>query len=199
MCNCLRARKKKSPPKILTLNSTSTREEVIIEMTKKRLGATAVTDDNNVLLGIITDGDLRRMARGALPCTIGKPATDAELEIFWGHAVRTAIVCPLRGAPKTGDFLRRAYVSVCHCSRYKFSFIDVIIINRSIKKETSFHSCQSSLNQLLWIFKPMLLPVVYVLRSCHFARCHKINELFLCKEHLFFIFEAAVNLLYFSF
>ena len=34
---------------------------VIIEMTSKRLGATAVTDENDQLLGIITDGDLRRM------------------------------------------------------------------------------------------------------------------------------------------
>ncbi|MEO6452981.1 MAG: KpsF/GutQ family sugar-phosphate isomerase [Ginsengibacter sp.] len=36
-------------------------KEVIIEMTKKRLGVTAVIDDNDVVLGIITDGDLRRM------------------------------------------------------------------------------------------------------------------------------------------
>ncbi|HTS43230.1 MAG TPA: KpsF/GutQ family sugar-phosphate isomerase [Puia sp.] len=35
--------------------------EVIMEMTSKRLGATAVTDGKNILLGIITDGDLRRM------------------------------------------------------------------------------------------------------------------------------------------
>jgi len=34
--------------------------EVIVEMTEKRLGATAVTN-NGVILGIITDGDLRRM------------------------------------------------------------------------------------------------------------------------------------------
>ena len=34
--------------------------QVIIEMTKKRLGAAAVTDHGN-LIGIITDGDLRRM------------------------------------------------------------------------------------------------------------------------------------------
>lgn len=38
-----------------------TLKEVIIEMTKKRLGATAVVDEENNLLGIITDGDLRRM------------------------------------------------------------------------------------------------------------------------------------------
>lgn len=34
---------------------------VIMEMTSKRLGATAVVDDHERLLGIITDGDLRRM------------------------------------------------------------------------------------------------------------------------------------------
>ncbi|HVM87376.1 MAG TPA: KpsF/GutQ family sugar-phosphate isomerase [Puia sp.] len=36
-------------------------KEVIVEMTSKRLGATAVVDKENNLLGIITDGDLRRM------------------------------------------------------------------------------------------------------------------------------------------
>ena len=35
--------------------------EVIIEITSKRLGAAAVTDEEGLLLGIITDGDLRRM------------------------------------------------------------------------------------------------------------------------------------------
>jgi arabinose-5-phosphate isomerase len=36
-------------------------KEVIIEMTKKRLGATVIIDKNETVLGIITDGDLRRM------------------------------------------------------------------------------------------------------------------------------------------
>jgi len=36
-------------------------KEVIMEMTEKRLGITAVVNDKNELLGIITDGDLRRM------------------------------------------------------------------------------------------------------------------------------------------
>ncbi len=35
-------------------------QEVIVEMTGKRLGATAVVDDAGKLLGLITDGDLRR-------------------------------------------------------------------------------------------------------------------------------------------
>ncbi len=36
-------------------------KEVIVEITKKRLGATAVIDNKENLRGIITDGDLRRM------------------------------------------------------------------------------------------------------------------------------------------
>ncbi len=36
-------------------------KEVIVEISAKRLGATAVVDNNNNLLGVITDGDLRRM------------------------------------------------------------------------------------------------------------------------------------------
>lgn len=42
------------------VSGDATINTVIVEMTKKRLGATAVTN-NNTLLGIITDGDLRRM------------------------------------------------------------------------------------------------------------------------------------------
>ena len=36
-------------------------KDVIIEISSKRLGATAVVDDEKRLLGIVTDGDLRRM------------------------------------------------------------------------------------------------------------------------------------------
>lgn len=36
-------------------------KQVIVEISQKRLGATAVTDAEGKLLGIITDGDLRRM------------------------------------------------------------------------------------------------------------------------------------------
>jgi arabinose-5-phosphate isomerase len=37
---------------------------IISEMTRKRLGATLVTDKNKTLKGVITDGDLRRMIEG---------------------------------------------------------------------------------------------------------------------------------------
>lgn len=36
-------------------------KEVLIEISKNRLGAVAVTDDENKVLGVITDGDIRRM------------------------------------------------------------------------------------------------------------------------------------------
>ncbi len=36
-------------------------KEVIVEITEKRMGVTAVVDEKGVLAGIITDGDLRRM------------------------------------------------------------------------------------------------------------------------------------------
>lgn len=45
-------------PKVKLTDSLST---IIIEISSKRLGATAVVDENNQLIGIITDGDLRRM------------------------------------------------------------------------------------------------------------------------------------------
>ena len=45
-------------PKVLPSHNL---KEVIVEMTRKRLGVTAVADKDDKLLGIITDGDLRRM------------------------------------------------------------------------------------------------------------------------------------------
>ena len=43
------------------VEADATLRTVIMEMTSKRLGATAVVDEKDTLLGIITDGDLRRM------------------------------------------------------------------------------------------------------------------------------------------
>lgn len=43
------------------VSATSTLKEVIVEISKKRMGVTAVVNEGNELLGIITDGDLRRM------------------------------------------------------------------------------------------------------------------------------------------
>jgi len=43
------------------VNINTVLKDVIFEISEKRLGATAVIDDNDKLVGIITDGDLRRM------------------------------------------------------------------------------------------------------------------------------------------
>lgn len=44
-----------------TVVQTSSLKEVIVEITKKRLGLTAVINEQQELTGVITDGDLRRM------------------------------------------------------------------------------------------------------------------------------------------
>lgn len=50
--------KNNAQPKV---NADASLKEVILEISKKRLGTTAVVDAQEKLLGIITDGDLRRM------------------------------------------------------------------------------------------------------------------------------------------
>lgn len=50
--------KNNARPKVLASTSI---KEVIVEITEKRLGLTAVVDEKDQIIGIITDGDLRRM------------------------------------------------------------------------------------------------------------------------------------------
>ncbi|HSR38194.1 MAG TPA: CBS domain-containing protein, partial [Phnomibacter sp.] len=49
--------------------------ETVIEMTQKRLGATAVVNEDGSLFGIVTDGDLRRMLERRQPIA-GVKASD---------------------------------------------------------------------------------------------------------------------------
>lgn len=49
------------------VQENSSLNEVILEMTKKRLGLTAVLNEQQQLTGVITDGDLRRMLEKGLP------------------------------------------------------------------------------------------------------------------------------------
>lgn len=48
------------------VQDSSSLKEVIVEMTKKRLGLTAVLGKENTLSGVITDGDLRRMLESGI-------------------------------------------------------------------------------------------------------------------------------------
>lgn len=49
-------------------------KDVLFEMTKKRLGMTTVTDEEGTLLGVISDGDLRRLMERFGATVLGLPA-----------------------------------------------------------------------------------------------------------------------------
>jgi arabinose-5-phosphate isomerase len=49
-------------------------QNVLFEMTQKRLGMTTVVDDRNTLLGVISDGDLRRLMEKYGAGVLGVPA-----------------------------------------------------------------------------------------------------------------------------
>ena len=53
----------KNLPKVYERTSI---KDTILEITSKRLGATCVIDDNDLLVGVITDGDLRRLLERTL-------------------------------------------------------------------------------------------------------------------------------------
>lgn len=90
-----------------SVHPDSSLKEVIVEISSKRLGVTAVTE-NNDLMGIITDGDLRRMLESGenidqlsaknimttSPKTIGSNtmATSA-LEVMQSNNITQLIVC----------------------------------------------------------------------------------------------------------
>lgn len=92
-------------PKVLP---SGTLKEVIVEMTQKRLGVTAVADIEDKLLGIITDGDLRRMLEKnqsidkitakdimtTAPKTIGPDALAVDaLDLMRKYEITQLIVC----------------------------------------------------------------------------------------------------------
>jgi arabinose-5-phosphate isomerase len=86
--------------------------EAIYEMSRKGLGATAVVDDDEHLVGIITDGDLRRLLekhddlikRRARDCMTPGPKTiDANalapeaLQLMERHRITSVFVCTSEG------------------------------------------------------------------------------------------------------
>ena len=86
--------------------------DVIHEMSSKRLGMTGVTDADGRLVGIVTDGDLRRqMSRSAnllaltagdvmtpKPITIGRGLLAVEaLRVMETHKITSVVVVDSRG------------------------------------------------------------------------------------------------------
>ena len=91
---------------------SATLREVIMEITSKRLGATAVTDEKGNLLGIVTDGDLRRMLEKNVNTdgmaakdimTVGPKTVDAEalaieaLDLMRTHDITQLVVTGTTG------------------------------------------------------------------------------------------------------
>ena len=56
--------------------ASSSMHDVIVEMTRKRLGVVGVIDDQGYLIGVITDGDLRRHMEEGLEHTASEFMTD---------------------------------------------------------------------------------------------------------------------------
>jgi arabinose-5-phosphate isomerase len=85
-------------------NQHSSMHEAVVVMTAKRLGVVGVTDDAGNLVGVITDGDLRRnIERGldlpasaymsANPKTVGPDAlVDEALTLFDEHRITVLLV-----------------------------------------------------------------------------------------------------------
>jgi arabinose-5-phosphate isomerase len=92
--------------KLPRVSATTPMPEVVAEMNRKRLGMTCVVDGNGTLLGIITDGDLRRhMLDGNLqgraagdvmtgnPVTIDRATLAAEaLHVLEQHKITSVVV-----------------------------------------------------------------------------------------------------------
>lgn len=102
--------------------------EVIVEITEKRLGVTAVVNKSNELMGIITDGDLRRMLEKTTdisqiratdiltprPVTIAPQAMAVEaLELLRKHDISQLVVTEqgqYRGILHLHDLIREGIV-----------------------------------------------------------------------------------------
>jgi arabinose-5-phosphate isomerase len=110
------------------VHPNATLKQVIVEITKNRMGVTAVVDENQQLIGIITDGDLRRMLEktseiGSVcatdilsthPITIGPDALAVEaLELLKKHDISQLIVAEngiYKGVIHLHDLIREGIV-----------------------------------------------------------------------------------------
>jgi arabinose-5-phosphate isomerase len=90
-------------------------KDVIAEISRKRLGMTAVVNEEGSLTGIITDGDLRRavqrggdlLQRRAKECMTANPRTITSealaataLEVMERHAITALLIVDAEGRPE---------------------------------------------------------------------------------------------------
>jgi arabinose-5-phosphate isomerase len=65
--------------------------EVIYEMSRKGLGVAAITDEGGWLLGVLSDGDLRRLLQGSRDLTAGECMTGTPVTIASTELAATAL------------------------------------------------------------------------------------------------------------
>jgi len=113
---------------IPTINTHALVRDALIEMTDKGLGMTAVIDDDNAILGIFTDGDLRRILAQTVDihtaliadfmtqnCITASPSMLAAevLELMQRHKINAILITneqQLVGAMNMHDLLRTGVV-----------------------------------------------------------------------------------------
>ena len=103
------------PPGVPLVATTASLEETVVEMTAKRLGVTGVLDGTGVLVGIVTDGDLRRgLSRASdirhlhaadlmtpAPKTIAGDALAAQaVAVMEWHAITSLFIVGADAAPR---------------------------------------------------------------------------------------------------
>ena len=92
-------------PDIPTVKSTDTMSDVLLEMTSKSFGCTAVVDNNNILQGVITDGDLRRAMSDQLLQLTAKEIMSQNPQTIDGDRLATEAVALLEEKSITSIFV----------------------------------------------------------------------------------------------
>jgi len=92
-------------PDIPTVKMTDTMSIVLLEMTSKSFGCTAVINENNTLEGVITDGDLRRAMSDNLMSMTAKDIMSSKPQTIAGNRLATEAVAILEEKAITSIFV----------------------------------------------------------------------------------------------
>ncbi|MDO4527171.1 MAG: KpsF/GutQ family sugar-phosphate isomerase, partial [bacterium] len=70
----------RSGDRLVTLHATETVKEAVVAMTSAKSGCACVVDDNGKLIGVFTDGDLRRLLSTAPETAMERAITDVMVK-----------------------------------------------------------------------------------------------------------------------
>lgn len=92
-------------PDIPTVKMTDTMSTILLEMTSKSFGCTAVISDSHTLEGVITDGDLRRAMSDNLMSMTAKDIMSSKPQTIAGSRLATEAVATLEDKSITSIFV----------------------------------------------------------------------------------------------